>query len=299
MVQVGYNAQHRIPWHWPVPAYLVTKGIGAGLFIILSLGLGLGWFAFDSLTVTAAGFLSLLFTGLTTALLVYDLDRPERFFSILFRPQLRSWLARGAFILVGFSAVAGLWWLLEAGAYFGLLGPEPAAAVRPVALWLGLPLAAGAAVYTAFLFSQAEGRDLWQSPLLPAHLLVQAVVAGAGAFLVLAAFVPQAPSAVAWTLFAAALLADLFVTLIGEFSIPHASEVAARAAHEISHGRYRNMFWWGSIALGHALPLLLALLALPAADRPLLGAAAGLCAVAGLFLYEYAFVMAPQEVPNS
>lgn len=25
MVQVAYNAQHRIPWHWPVPAYLVTK----------------------------------------------------------------------------------------------------------------------------------------------------------------------------------------------------------------------------------------------------------------------------------
>jgi hypothetical protein len=38
MVQVSYNAQHKIPWHWPVPAYLVTKGIGAGLFMLLSLG---------------------------------------------------------------------------------------------------------------------------------------------------------------------------------------------------------------------------------------------------------------------
>jgi hypothetical protein len=42
MVQVSYNAQHLIPWHWPVPAYLVTKSIGSGLFILLSLGLGLG-----------------------------------------------------------------------------------------------------------------------------------------------------------------------------------------------------------------------------------------------------------------
>ncbi len=66
MVQVGYNAQHKVPWHWPVPAYLVTKGIGV-------------------------------------------------------------------------------------------------------------------AVYTAFLFAQAEGQDLWQSPLLPFHLVVQAFVAGSGA----------------------------------------------------------------------------------------------------------------------
>jgi hypothetical protein len=58
MVQVAYNAQHKIPWHWPVPAYLVTKGIGTGLFILLSLGLGLGLFAFDQATFLAGGFVS-------------------------------------------------------------------------------------------------------------------------------------------------------------------------------------------------------------------------------------------------
>ena len=51
MVQVAYNAQHKIPWHWPVPAYLVTKGIGAGLFMLLSLGYGLRLFAWDSVSV--------------------------------------------------------------------------------------------------------------------------------------------------------------------------------------------------------------------------------------------------------
>ena len=30
MVQVVYNAQHKIPWNWQGPAYLVTKGIAAG-----------------------------------------------------------------------------------------------------------------------------------------------------------------------------------------------------------------------------------------------------------------------------
>jgi hypothetical protein len=31
----------------------------------------------------------------------------------------------------------------------------------------------------------------------------------------------------------------------------------------------------------------------------LLGALAGLASIIGLYLYEYAFVMAPQEIPNS
>jgi formate-dependent nitrite reductase membrane component NrfD len=302
MVQVSYNAQHKIPWHWPVPAYLVTKAIGAGIFILLSLGLGLEWFAFDDLTVTIAGFLTLLFIGLTTVLLVYDLDKPERFFSILYRPQWRSWLARGAFILIGFSTVAGIWWLLEAGAYFNIWSEDIPAAVRPIALWLGLPLAIGTAIYTAYLFSQAEGRDLWQSPLLPVHLLIQSFVAGSGALLVVALFLPDAPeglSDVAWIAFAVALLLDLFVILVGEFSIPHASEVAARAAHDISQGHYKTMFWWGSVALGHVLPLALALAAIWVTGQPALGAVAGLAAIAGLYAYEYAFVMAPQEIPNS
>ncbi len=36
------------------------------------------------------------------------------------------------------------------------------------------------AVYTAFLFAQAKGRDLWQNPLFSMHLLAHAVL-GAGA----------------------------------------------------------------------------------------------------------------------
>ena len=83
MVQVGYNAQHKVPWHWPVPAYLVTKGIGAGIFMVLSLGWGLDLFPFDGLTAVISGFFSLVFIGITTGLLVFDLEKPERFLYIL------------------------------------------------------------------------------------------------------------------------------------------------------------------------------------------------------------------------
>ena len=298
MVQVGYNAQHKIPWHWPVPAYLVTKGIGAGIFMLLALGWELNWIPFDGQTAVISGFLSLLFIGLTTALLVYDLERPARFLYILFRPQWKSWLTRGAVLLIGFAIILTLWWLFEIGAYlYNYDSP-----IRSLFLWSGLIFAIGAAIYTAFLFAQAEGRDLWQSALLPFHLVVQAFLAGSAVLLLVNLFASMPDDLTQGVLiaFVAALIIDLFNTLAGEFGVPHASEVAARAAHDISHGHYKNYFWGGSITLGHLIPLLLLLLAIPLATfLPILAAVSGLCAVIGLYLYEYAFVMAPQEIQNS
>ena len=295
MVQVAYNAQHKIPWHWPVPAYLVTKGIGTGVFLLLAFGFLLGLFPVDSLAIAVGGAVSVLATVITTALLVYDLERPERFLSILLRPQWKSWLTRGAFLLIGFSTVSGLW---TAGAVLDVLGwmalPE---GVSMALSWVTLPLAFGAAVYTAFLFAQAEGRDLWQSPLLPLHLLVQAVMMGAAVLLVVGGLL-GAPSTlvdVSGQALVAMLVLDLAMLLLGEFGIPHASEVAARAAHEITRGRYRRHFWGGAVLLGHVLPLGALWLgtSLPIAAGVLLATGVG------LYLYEYAFVMAPQEIPNS
>jgi len=296
MVQVGYNQQHKVPWHWPVPAYLVTKGIGAGIFALLAIVFGLGLADFDPLTAVVGGFVALAGMTATTALLVYDLEKPERFLYILLRPQWRSWLARGSLFLIGFSTLAGLWWALETAAWLGLVDSSLAASARPFLLWSGLPLAVGAAVYTAFLFAQAEGRDLWQSPLLPFHLVVQAALMGGATVLVMAALMPV-PAAIVtagfWT-FAVALGLDVFLLVFGELGTSHASEVAARAAHLITHGRYKGLYWGGAMGLGHALPF--ALLFVPS---PLAHAVAAVAAVVGLYCYEHAFVMAPQEIPNS
>ncbi len=302
MVQTDYNAQHKIPWHWPVPAYLVTKGIGSGIFALLAIFFGLGLAEFNPALALLGNFTSLLFIGLTTMLLVYDLDKPLMFYTILTRPQLKSWLTRGAFILIGFTLVAGLWFLIEGAVFIGLAPPTLAAATRLPLLGLGFLLALGAALYTAFLFGQAEGRDLWQSTLLPAHLVVQALMVGSGALLLLGLFVPLSASMITgltWV-FGLSLVIDLLVTLLGEFGMPHASEVAARAAHNIRDGKYRNHFWWGAIGLGHGLPLLLLLVAALSGSVPLgLMAVAALASIIGLYLFEYAFVMAPQEIPNS
>ena len=171
------------------------------------------------------------------------------------------------------------------------------AQARTVLIWLTVPLAVGAAIYTAFLFAQAEGRDLWQSPLLPPHLVLQALTMGAGTVMMVATLIEFDPSlmVVARTIFLLGLSLNLFVILVGEIAIPHPTDVAAKAAHEMTHGRYKNHFWIGGIVLGHLVPL--ALMSLNS-ELPLGGIAAA-CALVGLYYYEYAFVMAPQRVTNS
>ena len=119
---------------------------------------------------------------------------------------------------------------------------------------------------------------------------------GSGVFLLVGALIliPESILQVARTTFIVALILDLVVTLFGEFGMPHASEVAAQAAHNISRGHYKNYFWTGSIIVGHVLPLVLLIFHLP-----FLAVLAAVAAIVGLYAFEYAFVMAPQDIPNS
>ncbi len=295
MVQSVYNAQHKVPWHWQVPAYLVTKGLGAGPILILSVLYALGYEVFDRMTYVATGLAALIFIGITTVFLVLDLERPERFLRIVFRPQMKSWLTRGAFILIGFSNILGAVWTLHLIAQLGWIDGAIIDQFMTPINYLMIPLAIGAVIYTAFLFAQAEGRDLWQSTSLPWHLLVQGLMCGGALLTTLGVFGLVTPSVmdIAKDIFVITIVVDLFFQIF-EFGMPHASEVAARAAHEITGGIYKGKFWGGNIFLGHIVALGLLMTGVPMAF-----AAAAVAAMVGLYFYEYAFVMAPQRIPNS
>src|SRR5512143_796358 len=189
MVQTAYNAQHKIQWHWELATYIVTKNIAGGLFMLLCLHSILNPAGFSPLAFLSAGFTAMAFMLLTVVLLIKDLSQPKRFFYILLRPQWKSWLTRGAFILIGFTVVAGCWWLIEAATYWGLMSHALASSIRPFATWLTFPLALFTVIYTAFLLGQAEGRDMWQSPLLPFQLAAQSFMVASGVFLLVSTIV--------------------------------------------------------------------------------------------------------------
>jgi Fe-S-cluster-containing dehydrogenase component/formate-dependent nitrite reductase membrane component NrfD len=295
--RVAYDVFHPRPWGWKVALYLWTKGIGAGAFGLIFLAAALGLAPVDQLTRVVAATIALAGVGLTTVLLVADLKRPERFLSILYRPQRRSWLAIGAFILVGYSGLLGLWWLgTLAGIDDGML----------TALgWPAFGLAVMTALYSMFLLRQCEARDLWQRPVVGVVLIAQATILGAAA-LIPALLVLDAPAALV-DVAAAALLAgggvNLVALLAGEAFASHPTANARAAAHLLVRGPFGGAFWIGGVTLGGILPLVvggawLAVSVAGAAAAPIL-LAAGLAAAAGLLWYELGFITAGQAVPIS
>ena len=135
---------------------------------------------------------------------------------------------------------------------------------------------------------------MWQNPLLPFQLLSQSFMVASGVFLTLNVFVnfPDDLQKVLTIVFPASIMINLLLTLAGKFN-SFASEVALLASREMTHGKFRTHYWWGGVALGHVIPFVLII-----AFTPVLPVAV-LFTLIGLFFYEYAFVMAPQYIPNS
>jgi formate-dependent nitrite reductase membrane component NrfD/ferredoxin len=284
----AYDVSHARPWGWQVPAYCWTKAIGSGALAMPAIAMLLGRLSTDRLRDVVLSSIALLFTALTTVLLVWDLEHKARFLRVVFTPQSKSWLARGAFILIGYSGLVGLFWVASV---FGL------STIASFLLWPTVLAGFLAAVYTAFLFGQCEGRDLWQTPLLPVHLIVQALMCGAAVLPLLPSAAGGSPQLLGIAKEALSFTLILHLLIVAaEFMMPHTTDNAAYAARLITHGQFKNWFWGGSVVLGGILPLLL----LWFAPFDFYGTAiAGMLALVGLLIFEWCFVMAGQSVPNS
>ncbi|HUG54642.1 MAG TPA: 4Fe-4S dicluster domain-containing protein [Vicinamibacteria bacterium] len=273
---LSYDVPHRAPWDWRVSLYTWTKGIAAGAYLVPLLLLVLGALGPASpLWAWAAPVMGGAFLALTGLVLIADLEHPERFYMIFTRPQWRSWLVRGGVVITVYGLVLGLH-------FASTLAGRPR--LGEALAWVGAPAAVLTAVYTAYLFAQARGRDFWQSPLLAPQLLVQAVMAGAAGLLLVAPFVESgAVPTLARLTGASAAVHVLLVT--AETTLPHGTAHARLAAWEMTSGRFRGFFRAG-----------LALMA-AGALAPWLGPASAAAALLGLLAYEHAYVQAAQAVP--
>jgi Fe-S-cluster-containing dehydrogenase component len=273
------------PWGWRVSTYLWTKSVAAGL-PLAALAMG------APINTPIASLLSLVFLALTSALLVLDLKRPERFLYILLKPNWRSWLVWGAWILLAFGVLQSLGLLLALSGR-DLSWPFAAAIVV---------LALASAGYSAFLFGQAEGRDFWQSGLKLPHLIAGCLVAGSAALLVIfpgwdASAGPEpAAYGLAPLLAVSLVLHGAFMVL--EVTGRHASLDAARAAALLARGSLRSQFWGVAALAGVVAPIAL-LLASAVWEAGALNALAAVLALTGLWIYEDLWVRAGQSIPLS
>ncbi|MFP3914133.1 MAG: NrfD/PsrC family molybdoenzyme membrane anchor subunit, partial [Actinomycetota bacterium] len=273
--KLSYDVPHRIPWDWRVSLYTWTKAIAAGVYLVVILAALLGVVSWESQVVEwVAPAVGLFFLAVTGVVLIFDLEHPERFYYLFVRPQWRSWLVKGAVIILVYGAALSVHLLAS---ILGSVGLAQAAAV------VGVPAGVMTAVYTAYLFAQSKARDLWQSPLLPFHMAWQAAMAGTAVVSLAApAWAPEAADTLGVWL---AVGAGLHLLLVwGEVTLAHPTAHARLAVRELTRGRYRAWLW-GSVALV-AVGLL----------GPV-AAWAGVPLLAGLAVYEHGYVQAAQSVP--
>jgi Fe-S-cluster-containing dehydrogenase component/formate-dependent nitrite reductase membrane component NrfD len=297
---LSYDVAHAIPWDWKVSLYTWTKGIASGVYLVAALLVCFGFLPTYSVTwLWVTPILSGTFLAITGGLLIWDLEHPERFYLIFTRPQWRSWLVKGAFLIAAYTVVLAIHFL---SSWSGSITLQS---------WLmiaGLPLSILTAIYTAYLFAQAKARDMWQNPLLPPHLLAQALLLGSAILLLAISWMNEPRSgdldlmiagptygllATTGLLAATSLLHLLMIW--GEVSLTHPTAHARLAIWEMVRGRYKSDFWIGIVlSLAGAVFPALALYGIFSISLAVAGAP---LALIGLMLYEHAYVQAGQSVP--
>jgi formate-dependent nitrite reductase membrane component NrfD len=281
-----YDAPSKgVLWGWEVSAYILTKAIATGAFLLPLVG---GYFMEMPLLVKQIGAtVSLIFLTITGILLIIDLGRPDRFLYVLFRPQWKSWLSRGSYIITIYGGLLTLW---LAASFLGF--EEYLKFIEP----LGIIFAVLSAVYTAFLFAQAKGRDFWQSPMLGLHMIIHSLMAGFAVYLLVNLFLNvNAGFALALVFLSIVTITVHLITLAIELTTTHSTEDAHKVVEMITKGQFSWSFWWGMIFCGNILPLALLLFT----GNIFLLALAGVLILVGLGFAQHIWVKAPQLIPLS
>ena len=282
-----YDAPNKgILWGWEVSGYVLTKAIATGAFLVPFIGQLSGLKALDaSLQWWSLG-IALFFLAATGLLLVKDLDRPDRFLNVLLRPQWNSWLVKGGYSITLYGGLLTL---------FGLSYWMGWNMLQTIAGWGTAIFAVITAIYTAFLFAQAKGRDFWQSPSLALHMLVHSVMAGSAILLMVGLITGMDASWVQFlsTTLIASIGVNLF-TLAMELMTPHPTKDAKKVVKMITKENYKLAFYGGTLLIGNLIPLLLVIIA--GGSLSVLGLAA-LAIIIGIYITEHIWVEAPQRIP--
>jgi Fe-S-cluster-containing dehydrogenase component/formate-dependent nitrite reductase membrane component NrfD len=287
--RVDYDVPHGKPWGTDMVLYLFMKAVSTGAML---LGAILWLLGHDGPLVTlAAPALSTVFIGLTSAVLVLDLERPERFLYILTRSNWRSWLVWGAWFLAAHGTISALWLLAGWMHWFNVL---------TALAWPAIVFAVLATSYTGFLFAQGLGRDLWQGPHAAVDLIAQSGAAGSASLLLASIVTGQADAArplLIWIL-AGSLGLHLLILLFENVLAPSPTYHHELAVRTIRRGAFAPIFWGVAIAAGGVLPLV-GLVAMGSSAPAAVTIGASVLALAGGAAWEYIWVEAGQSVPLS
>ena len=251
----GLPVIHRPHWHWLIVAYFFLGGISGAAYAIAAIAHFVAPVE-DRRVVRAGRYLSFAALLPSPILLILDLGRPARFYTMLRVLKLRSPMSVGTWGLTIFGAFSGLSALVQA-AEDGLLGHGRVA--RGVARWpskalgaAGTPWALFVSGYTGVLLG-ATAVPLWakNALLLGPLFLASAFSTATSAITLVLSVLPGTRETTLWRLERLERL-----TMIAELGLLTASRARLGAtAAPVTTGTTGALMRYGTIGSGLLLPL--------------------------------------------
>ena len=173
-------------WGWLVATYLFLGGLGAGVFVAVSVISLIAGDRFKS-TVRFGAWISAITIALGTLVLLIDVGKPFRAM-IMFKSfvNFESWMTRGAWLLffaILLNGLTALFWTDFSLNIFGRIWKplqEKRTLFRAILAIVGIIVNLGVAAYTGILLGVLQFRPLWHTWLLPALFVASALDTGVG-----------------------------------------------------------------------------------------------------------------------
>jgi formate-dependent nitrite reductase membrane component NrfD len=271
MKQVRFDVKPRCQreWGWMLAMWLFLSGTAATLFLYYAaFGLPLG-FAQLSLGLMLMG----------GVVLLLEQGNPARAWRAAARVKT-SWLSRGVLFVSCFIASSVLYLVpIE------MMDRDVLASIVSVC-------ALSVVLYPGFFLAKNRSIPFWNTPLLPAVLVVNAALAAAAAVLAAGHYLMSSGRLpVFGTLAAVLTVASGGMVAIYLWAMYRAGGAAQESVRLLMRSPLAGVFWGGAIGLGMCLPLCLLLLV------PGAGVWAGACVLVGSLLLRYSLLKAGVYVP--
>lgn len=269
-------------WEFLIVNYLFLGGLSAGLFFVSALA---GWFQVEGRPAhpRLARWGALLApwpVSLGSALLIFDLGQPLRFWKLFLHFRWQSPMSIGSWLLVAFTllCLVYLWAWLEASERQWLRSWIPKKVSGRLPAWIrtpleadptalrrelilpGIPIAIGVGIYTGVLLGAVQARPFWNTNLVAQMFLFSALSTGTAALLLVRLFDKEVPMEARelrflYGLDIALILLEFFIVLPyvihGQLSV----EAVQTALKLILGGPYTFAFWGLFLGLGLLVPL--------------------------------------------
>jgi polysulfide reductase chain C len=297
-------------WGPLIAWYLFLAGAGAGAYLVGVVASHLGE-RYRPL-VKPGIYLGAPLVAIGSALLLFDLGQPLRFWRGFMRPG-SSMMSVGIIVISVFI-------ILGAIHIVALLFPGLKISRRALS-WLGGInglFALGTAIYTGLLLGVVKAVPFWNTPMLPLLFLVSALSTGMGAVLlvvglrrwVMPAAVEGEGEQVTESVHALSrtdmpvIVTELLALFFLLFIMVGSSTVAADSARYLVGGAFAVAFWLGVVVIGLLVPVTLEAWSLTRkpglslARLSDLGALTGVCLLVGGLVLRYAIVAAGANISS-